>query len=143
MNAWLKSLVLRLAPRRAAAPEPMPTPPLRRNPDWPPSPERARELLDRGESVPRDWLDRQVTIDEAEAMYTTPPDQRSPKSPEDVLPFGRINWQWEALKSVMQPGDELWTYASPVESWRALAGVSGLVVVRAGAPVAAMITIRN
>ena len=111
--------------------------------DWPPSPERARQLLQQGESVPRDWLDRQVTIAEAEAIYTTPPEQRSPRSPQDALPFGSINWQWEALKSVMQPDDELWTFASPAESWRALAGVAGLVVVRAGEPLAAMTTMVN
>lgn len=143
MSAWLKSLMQWIAPRTRAAPKPTPAPTLVRDPNWPPSRERARQSLSPGESVPRDWLDRQLTIDEAEAMYTTPPEQRSPRSPEDALPFGRINWQWEGLKSVMQPGDELWTYASPPETWRALAGRAGLVVVRAQAPFAAMTTMMN
>ena len=143
MNAWLTSLMQRFAPPRAAAQEPVYAPTWKARPDWPPSIERARELLDPGEGVPRDWLDRQVTIAEAEAMHTKPPEERSPRSPDHALPFGRDNWKWEALKSVMQPGDELWTFASPPESWRALAGVAGLVVVRAGTPLAAMTTMVN
>ena len=42
--------------------------------------------------------------------------------PELTKPFGFQNIEWEALKSQMQPGDELWEFRTDRESWQQLMG---------------------
>jgi hypothetical protein len=70
--------------------------------------------------------------------------RRSPERIAALLkPFGYSNGEWEALKTSMQPGDELWTFASSSASWRALAGRAGIALVRDGKIVATIITMRN
>ena len=54
-------------------------------------------------------------------------------------PMGFANDAWEELKSLMQPGDELWEYCSSKESWRRCMGRSGLELVRNGIVVASII----
>lgn len=41
----------------------------------------------------------------------------------------------------VQPGDEIWTFKSPPESWRALAGRAGFAIVRGGQVVADLVTV--
>jgi hypothetical protein len=69
------------------------------------------------------------------------------RSPERVAallkPFGYSNREWEALKAGMEPGDELWTFASSPASWRALAGSAGIALVREGRIVATIVTMQN
>jgi hypothetical protein len=43
----------------------------------------------------------------------------------------------------MQPGDELWTFSSPAESWKYLAGRAGVALVRDGKPIKVVITLMN
>jgi hypothetical protein len=43
----------------------------------------------------------------------------------------------------MQPGDELWTFASPAKSWEDLAGRAGIAVVRDGNPIMVLTTMLN
>jgi hypothetical protein len=43
----------------------------------------------------------------------------------------------------MQPGDELWTFASSAESFRHLAGRSGIVLLRDGRAVAEIVTLMS
>ena len=47
------------------------------------------------------------------------------------------------LKERMLPGDEVWSFSSPVESWGVLAGRAGFALIRDGRPLAHMITIMN
>jgi hypothetical protein len=63
--------------------------------------------------------------------------------PDATKPFGFKNGQWEAIKAAMQPGDELWTFASPAKSWEDLAGRAGIAVVRDGNPVMVLTTMLN
>jgi hypothetical protein len=51
---------------------------------------------------------------------------------------GPLGEDWAGLKRTMRPGDELWTFSSPEESWRALAGRAGIALVRGGRVVDSM-----
>jgi hypothetical protein len=93
--------------------------------------------------IPKSWLDRKFTIAEAEAEHLGIRDERVQRFPEAAKPFGFKSGQWEAIKAAMQPGDELWTFASPAESWENLAGRAGIAVVRDGNPIFVLTTMLN
>lgn len=59
--------------------------------------------------------------------YLNKPDAR-----KDVpkLPFGFANGEWEEFKTRLKPRDEIREIMSPPESWQALAGWQGYVIVR-------------
>jgi len=90
------------------------------------------------------WKVRQITVEEAERE--NPPlldDDRTGRFPHIRKPFGFLSEKWEALKAQIQPGDELWEYESPAESWQRLAGRAGIVLLRRGVPVAEILTRMN
>ena len=93
--------------------------------------------------IPKEWLQTQITVPEAEAAYPGITDERVQKFPDAAKPFGFRHAEWEALKSHMQPGDQLWTFMSPQKSWEALAGRSGIALVRDGAPIEVIVGAMN
>jgi hypothetical protein len=93
--------------------------------------------------IPKAWLDKKVTIAEAEAEHPGIKDERVQRLPDAAKPVGFKSGQWEAIKAAMQPGDELWTFVSPAESWENLAGRAGIAVVRASNPVMVLTTMLN
>ena len=93
--------------------------------------------------IPKSWLDKKVTIAEAEAEHPGIRDERVQRFPDAAKPFGFKNGQWEAIKAAMQPGDELWTFASPAKSWEDLAGRAGIAVVRDGNPIMVLTAMLN
>jgi len=100
--------------------------------------------------VPADSeLIERKTIAELEAEHTRRPDQihesdrSGPRAAMLLQAFGGLNAKWEALKASMQPGDELWTFASSPESWRDLAGREGIALVRNGQIVERLVTMMN
>jgi hypothetical protein len=84
-------------------------------------------------SVPFEWLISRITVEQAEAEHTPP----------RLKPFGLQNAKWEALKSRMRPGDELWTYQSPPDSWKAMHGRMGIALVRNGKVIDSILTAMN
>ena len=84
----------------------------------------------------KNW--RKTTVAEAEAKYPG-----KPNVPGMEKPFGYINVKWEALKAEMHPGDELYAFRSPPESWQALAGRMGYALVRDGRVVREVVTLLN
>jgi hypothetical protein len=84
--------------------------------------------------IPKEWLQKPISVAEAEAAYPGITDDK---------PFGFKNAEWEALKTEMQPGDELWTFSSPAASWQGLAGRAGIALVRNGAPVKILLGAMN
>ena len=90
---------------------------------------------------PIEWLDKPITLEAAERAYMPPRDDRSDPAPRK--PFGFNNAQWEELKAHMQPGDELWTFSSPADSWQHLAGRAGVALVRNKKVVGAIVTLMN
>ena len=93
--------------------------------------------------IPKAWLDKKISIAEAEAAHPGVNDERVQRMPEIAKPFGFQNKAWQELKAAMQPGDELWTFASPAKSWEDLAGRAGIAVVRNGIPIKALVTKLN
>ena len=93
--------------------------------------------------IPKSWLDKKITIAEAEAEHPGINDERVQRFPDAAKPFGFKSGQWEAIKAAMQPGDELWTFASPAKSWEDLAGRAGIAVVRDGNPIMVLTTMLN
>ncbi len=93
--------------------------------------------------VPIEWLRKKVTVAEAEASNPGISDDRAARFPEAAKPFGFLHSEWEALKAKIMPGDELWTFASPAGSWKALAGRAGIVLIRDGKPMSIITTRMN
>lgn len=91
------------------------------------------------EDAHKDWLRRQLTVEQAEAENTVG-DDRLGQMP---LAFGSSNSEWKELLAQMQSGDELWEYCSPVETWDFLYGRAGFAIVRDGEIVASMLTSMN
>lgn len=65
--------------------------------------------------ISADSLVRQVGVAEAEA-----------EAMKDGVPFGTRNAEWNDLKALIRPGDEIWFYRDN----RAMAGAEGYVLVR-------------
>ena len=63
--------------------------------------------MDSEPSVPNAWLQEQITVAEAEKAYPGITDDRVKNFPEAAKPFGFRHAEWEALKTHMQPGDQL------------------------------------
>ena len=82
--------------------------------------------------IPKEWLREQLTVAEAEGRRIVPPGERAERFPQLEKPFGRSNAEWEKLKRAMQPGNELWTFASPV--------AGGIALVRNGEVVNSIMT---
>jgi hypothetical protein len=93
--------------------------------------------------IPKEWLQKPISVAEAEAAYPGITDDRVKRFPDAAKPFGFKNAEWEALRAEMQPGDQLWTFSSPPASWQGLAGRSGIALVRNGAPVKILLGAMN
>ena len=94
-------------------------------------------------AVPVTWLQKKITVAAAEKEHPGISDERKTRFPEAVKPFGFQHQKWEEFKAVMLPGDELWTFSSPVDSWQHLAGRAGIAIVRNGVPVRSFVTAMN
>ena len=99
--------------------------------------------MDNEPPIPKEWLQKQITIAEAETAYPGITDDRVKNFPDAAKPFGFRHAEWEAFKTHMQPGDQLWTFMSPPKSWEDLAGRSGIALVRNGAPIETIIGAMN
>jgi len=93
--------------------------------------------------IPNAWLEKRITVAEAEATHRGIRDDRVKRFPDAAKPFGFGNREWEELKGLMMPGDQIWTFSSPPDSWRDLAGRAGVALVRNGVPVRVVVTVMN
>jgi hypothetical protein len=87
----------------------------------------------------RDWLTKRLTVQDIEAEHSVRDERLGP----DPVPFGFITDQWQALLARMEPGDELWAFSSPPETWQHLCGRAGIALVRNGEVIEAMTTMMN
>jgi hypothetical protein len=97
---------------------------------------------------PRDWLGQRINVPMVERGKAPPIvgsgiritiNQRS----FDLDTGIPQTHEWERIKLRMLPGDELWTFSSPPETWQALAGRMGIALVRKGRVIAHAITAMN
>jgi hypothetical protein len=79
--------------------------------------------------IPPEWLSEKVSVEKAEADNLS-----------DGRPFGYQHRKWEHLKARMIPGDELWEFCSPEDTWAHLIGRQGYAVVRRGQVVDSLVT---
>jgi hypothetical protein len=93
---------------------------------------------------------RRVTVEQAEADYLEGAAQSIRSAENDdsrretlQKPFGFVNEEWEELKSMMQPGDELWEYCTSKESWNMLMGSAGIELIRNGEVIASFLIRMN
>ena len=89
-------------------------------------------MSDEESVVPESWLQQQLTVDEAETEYM-----------HEGIPFGGMIEEWNALKSQMLDGDEIWEFSSSADSWNHLAGRAGLALVRRAKAIDCIVTIFN
>jgi hypothetical protein len=54
-----------------------------------------------------------------------------------------VDAQWKPFIAMMQPGDELWRFRSPDDTWDDLAGSAGYAIMREGKVIHAMVTMRS
>jgi hypothetical protein len=94
-------------------------------------------------AIPKAWLIEKVTVAEAEAEHPGIKDDRLARFPDAGKPFGFMHQAWEDFKAAMAPGDELWTFSSPAESWADLAGRAGIALVRKDIPIRTIVTKMN
>jgi hypothetical protein len=80
---------------------------------------------ERNGEMPREWLIERLSVAEAEARFTLPPDDRAERYPDLKKPFGFKNAEWEKLKRQMQPADELWIWEK-----RPWPGAGGIALMR-------------
>jgi hypothetical protein len=85
------------------------------------------------EIIPKEWLDRKISVEEAEAAHPGIRDERVLRFPEAAKPFGFQNAEWEALKAEIKVGD----------SWEHLAGRGGIALRRNGKSIKVIVTIMN
>ncbi len=93
--------------------------------------------------IPKAWLQQRVTVAQAEASHPGVKDERVKRFPDAAKPFGFRSRAWEDIKALMMPGDEIWTFSSPPESWENLAGQAGVALVRDGVPIRTVVTMMN
>jgi hypothetical protein len=93
--------------------------------------------------IPLTWLQEKMTLAEAEAEHPGITDERKERFPEAAKPFGFQHQKWEEFKAAMLPGDELWAFSSPADSWKHLAGRSGIALVRGGVPIRIIVTLMS
>jgi hypothetical protein len=93
--------------------------------------------------IPKAWLTERTTVEESEAANPGITDERTERFPDAAKPFGFQHREWEEFKALILPGDELWVFSSPPESWKNLAGSFGVALVRGGVPIKILVTVVN
>jgi hypothetical protein len=82
--------------------------------------------------IPRAWLDKPISIQEAEA-----------RNMAEGIAFGANNKEWLVLKGAAETGDQLWTFCSPYASFESHAGRCGIALVHSGHVARQLTTIMN
>ena len=86
---------------------------------------------------------RRVTVEQVEADYFEEVAaylNRGARGRERLLkPLGFCAPEWEELKGMMQPGDELWECCSAKHAWDALTGTHSIELVRNGLKVGSIL----
>lgn len=97
--------------------------------------------------IPVEWLDERLDETDPEQVARRELQQlESGLDPEQALAsaaFARWRQQWAAFSVQRAPGDELWSFTSPAESWQRLSGAAGYAIVRDGRPIHALTTRRS
>jgi hypothetical protein len=98
---------------------------------------------------PKHWLKARVSLSEVEGGKSLPFGYGglamiNPAAWTEGLGLdAREDRNWQRVKLRMLPSDELWTFSSPPEYWRGLAGRMGIVLIRNDRPIEHVTTVMN
>src|ERR1035441_9922337 len=100
------------------------------------------------DAVPREWLRTRLegrSEIEAHNLQRKWMGISADDEDDEGTAESRARWsaRWEEMISEMEPGDEIWHFASPEETWRQLCGREGFALVRKGQPIAAIVAFLN
>jgi hypothetical protein len=88
---------------------------------------------DCGKFAPTDVVSAPLTIAEIERQeMATLSEHLKIRSDYPKVPFGFMNAEWVAFKSMFHPGDKIVRYSSDKHSWQHLAGETGYALIRSG-----------
>ena len=87
----------------------------------------------------KEWLIRKTTVEEAEQKHLVNDDRLG----SEPVPFGFQNKEWLKFRERIRPGDELWEFSSPSETWKLLCGRAGISLVRENEIINNIITVMN
>lgn len=96
------------------------------------------------EEVIKTYFDVEVRI-EGPLTIEVVEERQSVQASDDTrpLPFGRINSSWEAFKSEIEAGDCIFFFTTSRDTWLALHGREGYMLVRGNEPFLSIITKSN
>ena len=84
----------------------------------------------------REWLQKKlettdyVALASEELLSYGLVDKTAERELLDKLAKGPVPQRWKEFIQAMEPGDELWYYRSPKESWDSFSGCAGYAIVR-------------
>lgn len=109
---------------------------------------------ERWQETVKGWLKERVNREEIEEAdvkrfretnerwrTAIPPMRRLQEIPEK--PGGFKHDEWVSFVEQILPGDELWSFCSPKDTWDTLCGRAGYAIVRKGEPVVVYVTVLN
>jgi hypothetical protein len=85
---------------------------------------------------------RDICLKELESLGLSD-DNRSKLLNQDEQFRGWVTTMWNPFIIEKCPGDELWRFRSPPSTWENMAGCAGYSIVRCGAIVCSLVTLRN
>jgi hypothetical protein len=85
-----------------------------------------------------DWLIGKTTVEVVEEKYFKEMELYAHSEQAN-----KLNPRWGSFKAQIEPGDELWEYCSPMESWEARCGRAGFAILRDGKVVASYLRMMN
>lgn len=88
----------------------------------------------------RSWLHgNSMSVDEFERQLGSNQNENRKR----LESFGLGSKQWQLIKKKMQPGDQLYKFRSPPETWANMAGRAGIALVRDGNVIDTLVTALN
>ncbi|MCU0713740.1 MAG: hypothetical protein MUC43_16900 [Pirellula sp.] len=86
------------------------------------------------------WLQGEpMSVQDIERQYGT----NRIENRQQLESFGIGSKQWQIIKAQIEPGDELYRFRSPPDSWAKMAGRAGIALVRNGKVIDILVTALN
>jgi hypothetical protein len=92
---------------------------------------------------PAEWLTERITLDWITVARPRPAVPESRAQAILQLRAYKSRQEIKTLEALMLPGDEVWKFSSPPQSWQQLMGRAGVALVREGRSIAHVITSMN
>lgn len=90
--------------------------------------------------IPKEWLTKRLVSGKTKLFTQI---ERDEKIKEIAIGFVNLRSEWEQLFGKIGPDDEIWEFDSPGDHWASLCGRAGIALVRAGQPIASIVTEMN